>query len=235
MKPILLWIFTALCASGIDVPGVGILVDPSGALRSVQGVAGNFLLGGPGASGIISAGCSEQLCLAKSDSKILSASGESDAPSGPAIFAFNGGQAIVYFPETRSFVRWHEDALDPLDWNVDGEVLSLRVRSGEAEIAVRRGGDVWLIRPDGSVIDWVATTLGPALLLADGVLFATADSLVFRRADQTEVRLALTGAEAITQMGPHYAAVRVGNSFYAVRTDSGREQLFLLPAPGDSQ
>jgi hypothetical protein len=235
MKRILPWIFGAVCACGIDVPSVGVLIDPTGALRAVKGVAGNFLLGAPAALGIISAACSEQLCLAKTDSQILSAIGATDAPPGPAIFGFDAQEAIVYFPETRSFARWREEALNPLDWNVGGEVLSLRVRGGQAEIAVRRAGDVWLIRPDGSVIDWIATTPGPALLLSDGVLFATADALVLRSADQTEIRFALIGAEVITQMGPHYATVRVGNSFYAVRTDPGREQLFLLPAPGDPQ
>ncbi len=235
MKRVWIWICGAVCASGIDIPSVGVLVDPAGALRSVQGVAGNFFLSAPAAAGILSAACSAQLCLAKTDSQVLSASGAADAPPGQAIFGLDGAGAIVYFPETRSFARWHDVTLDPLEWNVDGDVLSIRVRGATTEIAVRRDGDVLLVRPDGSVIDWIAATPGPVLLLADAVVFATPDELVLRRAGQTEIRFALAAAECITAMGPHYAGVRVGAFFYAVRTDPAREQVFQLPAPGDSQ
>jgi len=230
MKHVLLLLFGTVCVGGIDVPDVGILVDPSGSLRPVQGVAGNFLVGVPAALGILSAACAERLCLAKTDSKILSAGGETDAPPGPAIFGLDGKEAIVYFLETHSFARWRDGVLDPLDWAVDGEVLSIRVRDGTAEIAVRREEDAWIIRPDGAVVAWIALTRGPVLLLTDGVLFAMADSIVFRRADGAEFRFSLPGTNSIAQMGPHYAAVRAGALTYALRTDAGRERLFLLPA-----
>ena len=58
------------CAqSGIEVPGIGMIVDSSRDLRPVQGVAGSFLLGSVSMSGVVSAACSEQLCLIKTDSK----------------------------------------------------------------------------------------------------------------------------------------------------------------------
>ena len=139
---------------------------------------------------------------------------------------------MVFFPEPRTFARWHDDALDPLDWAVDGEVLSIRQSGGETEIAVRRDGSIWIVHPDGSVVDWIADTTGPVLLLEEGALFAIADELVLRRRDRSEVRFDLTGAESIAAMGPHYAAIYVGrtsDAVYALRTDSGRESLFLLP------
>jgi len=43
------------------------------------------------------------------------------------------------------------------------------------------------------------------------------------------VKFELTGAESMTAMGAHYAAIRVGALTYALRTEDGREQLFLLP------
>jgi hypothetical protein len=179
--------------------------------------------------GVLSAACSERLCLAKTDSKIVSAAGETDAPPGPAIFGVDGDQAVAFFPESQLFARWHENTLDPLDWTTDGEVLSIRVSADATDIAVRRDGSVWIVHPDGSVVDWIADTSGPVLLLREGVLFATPEELVFRHPDASEVRFALSSAQSISAMGPHYDAIRAGDATYALRTESGREQLFLLP------
>jgi hypothetical protein len=191
----------------------------------VHGVAGNFWLGEAMASGVLSVSCFERLCLAKTDSKILSATGRADAPSGPAIFWVDRDDGFVFFPETRTFARWHDDSLDPLDWVVDGEVLSM----DSAGIVIRREGHVWIVRPDGEVVDWVTDTVGPVLLLADELLFAMSDELILRRHDGSELRFPLIGATAISAMSAHYAAIRAGDSTYALRIESGREQLFLLP------
>jgi hypothetical protein len=238
MRIVLLW-FCAICAwaqSGIEVPTLGAVIDSAGDLRPVQGVAGNFLLGPATVPGVLSAACSERLCLAKTDSKIVSSAGEADAPPGPAVFAVGASEAVVFFPETRAFARWHDDTLDRLDWSVEGDVLSIRLHGGEAEIAVRRGTDAWIVHPDGAVIDWIANTAGPVLLLREGLLFATPDQIVLRRPDASEVRFDLPGAESIAAMGPHYAAIRAGSATYALRTDFGRENLLLLPGnrPGST-
>jgi hypothetical protein len=231
MRPFLLVSLT-VCAwaqSGIEAPAIGAMVDSSGALRPVEGVAGNFLLGPAALPGVLSAACSQRLCLAKTDSKIFSASGETDAPRGPAVFGIGDNDAVVFFPEPQTFSRWHDNTLEPLDWIVDGEVLSIRLSGEDAEIAVRRDGTVWMVRPDGALAGWIAETGGPVLLLAEGVLFATADEIVLRHPDASEMRFELPGAEAIAAMGPHYAAIRAGDSTYALRTEAGREQLFVLP------
>ena len=193
-------------------------MDSSGSLRSVQGVAGNFLVGSPIVSGVLSAACSEQLCLVKADSKILSATGQAEAPPGPAIFGLDRDTAIIFFPQSQTFARWRGNILEPLDWTVDDDVLSIRVgndKNAKIEIALRR--------------DWAGVTDGPVLLLPDGVLFATADELVLRHRDASEMRFELTGAESITVMGPNYAAIRAGATTFALRLDQGHEQLFLLP------
>ena len=184
-------------------------------------------------SAALSAACSERLCLVKTDAKILSPTGETAAPPGPAIFGVTAGDAIVFFPMTHTFARWHDDALDPLDWAVDGGVLSVLRRDGEIEIAVRQDGRIWIVHPDGSVVDSVADATGPVMLLPDGVLFATADEIVVRHSDGTQARFELAGAGSIDAMGPHYAAVHmgsaIGGAIYVLRTEIGRESLFLLP------
>jgi len=201
--------------SGIEVPSAGLIVDPSGSLRAVQGVAGNFLLGPPIATGVLSAACSEQLCLAKTDSKILSATGETDAPPGPAIFGFDGDHAIVFFAESRAFARWNKDQLESVDLAADDVVLSIRAGDNGIEVALRR--------------DWTGVTNGPVLLLKEGVLFATTDELILRHRDATELRFEFAGAETITPTGPHYAAIRSGAVTFLLRLDAGHEQLFMLP------
>jgi hypothetical protein len=210
--------------SGIEVPAIGAVVDSSGALRPVQGVAGSFLLGPASVPGVLSAACSEQMCLAKTDSKILSATGETDAPPGPAIVGFSGDNAIVFFPEVNTFARWHADTLDPLDWTLDGEILSIRA----TQIAVRRNGSVSIVRPDDSTIDSIPDASGPVLLLPKGAVFATQDEIVLRQ-DGGEVRFELAGAESITAMGARYVAIHAGGAIYALRIDPGREGLYRLP------
>jgi hypothetical protein len=226
---LLFWTACACAQSGIEVPAIGAIVDASGALRPVQGVAGNFLLGPVTVSGVLSAACSERFCLAKTDSTIVSAAGGTDAPQGPAIFGLGDHSAMVFFPDSGTFARWHDNRMDPLDWNAEGEILSIRARGEETEIAVRRDGRVWIVHPDGSVVEWIADTSGPVLLLGEGVLFATADQVVFRHRDGSELRFELSAAQTIMAMGPHYAAIQAGAATYALRTESGREQLFLLP------
>jgi len=218
MKHALL-LLIAMCAwsqSGIETPSIGMVADSLGSLRAVQGVAGNFLLGPPMATGVLSAACSELLCLAKTDSKILSPTGQTSAPPGPAIFGLDRDIAVIFFPQSQSFARWRDNILESLDWTSDDEVLSIRSGNNRLEIASRR--------------DWAGLTNGPVLLLKEDVLFATADELVLRHPDASESRFELTGAESITSMGPHYAAIRAGDLTFALRLDLGHEQLFLLPA-----
>ena len=218
-------LFSVGCASAqIELPAIGAIADSSGALRQVQGVAGSFLLGPATVSEVLSTACSERMCLVKTDSKILSATGETDAPAGPAIFGLAANEAIAYFPESGVFARWHDDTLEPLDWVVDGQVLSV----GLKEIAVRRDGEVSIVDPDGSMIDSIPEASGPVLLLSDGVLFATRVEIVLRR-DHREVRFELTGAATITAMGPHYAVVRTAHGTYALRIEAEREAIFQLP------
>jgi hypothetical protein len=218
----------AVCVQAQSLPRIGQMIDTGGKLRQVYGVAGSFVTGAPGRGRVLSAACSDRLCLSKTHSAIESPLGGTPAPPGPALFGLDGASAFVYFPQTRSFARWHDNSLDPLDWNLDGEVLSLRASDGQAEIAVRRQDTVWIVRPDGAVVDAVASPDGPVLLLAGGVLFTSGDKLILRRSDAHQVRLDLAGVEALSILGEHYAQVRTAVAIYALRIDPGRERLYLL-------
>ena len=166
----------ARAQSGIEVPTIGAIVDSSGALRPVQGVAGSFLLGPADVAGSSLRGVLRAVVSGQDRFEDRLADGETDAPPGPAIFGLDGDRAMVFFPEprdVRALARRH--AWNPLDWVVDGEVLSVRL--AVAKPRSRCGGT----DRSGSFIPMVPWSIrsrdatGPVLLLPDGVLFATAD------------------------------------------------------------
>jgi hypothetical protein len=131
----------------------------------------------------------------------------------------------MYFPSVKRFARWGRGRLEWLSWQVEGEVLSLR---GE-RIAVRRGPDVWVVRPDGAILDYLGERAGPVWLLDSATLFESEDELVLSRGDGDESRFALAGVLGFSQLGPEYVQVRTAGASYALRTTPGREELLLLP------
>jgi hypothetical protein len=205
------------------------MLDAGGAARPVYGLAASVTVGDSNATGVLSAACSLRLCLLKTASAILSADRVADAPPGPAIFALDGEAAFVYFPQSQQLACWHAAQLDPMNLDVSGEILSMRAARGGLELAVRRDDGVWIVRANNEVIGSIPDATGPVMLLPDGVLFASQDSLVVRHLDGTEVRFDLPGAEAIFTLGDGYVEVRAGGSSFAVRIEPGREQLFHLP------
>lgn len=241
-----------ICAwgqSGLEHPTLGVMLDAAGAIRPVHGIAGSVTLGEPLATGVLSSACSRQLCLSKTDSAILFGDRVTNAPSGPALFALDGGAAFVYFPQSKQLARWTHttpsghgseteprpegaDApyLDFVNFDTPGEILSLRVVKDALEAAVRREDGIWILRGN-AVIDALPDAPGPVMLLADGALFATADAVVLRRPDRVEVRFDLAGAEKFIALNDGYVQIRAGLVTYALRVEAGRERLFVLPEP----
>jgi len=209
----------------IAAPSIGKMLDTSGTLRTVYGMAGNFTVGPPEAVRVISAACSETVCLAKTANRIQSPKTSVLAPSGPALFGFDGPDAVVYFPAAKQFARWHQGRLLRLAWHVDGEVLALR----GTEIAVRRDADVWVVRPDGTILDYLGEVAGPVLLLDGAAVLASEDALVLRRPAQDDVRFELSGIQGLSALGSEYVQVKTAAGSYALRTTPGREDLLLLP------
>lgn len=103
-----------------------------------------------------------------------------------ALDSTSPGAAYVYFIESGKLARWTGSQLVPLDFAPGGDVLSLRAVAGGFEYAVERGGEVWisgkslgaansvfllddggallasggqvrLLRPDGTELDFAVT------------------------------------------------------------------------------
>ena len=110
----------ALAQSVMDVPQAGLMVDHSGALRPVSGIAQSFVAGAAMRTGILAAACGKSLCLAKTDTLLFDGRNVNDpgvsSPRGPALFAIRDQSALVYFPSVRQFARYKDGQMQVLDW-----------------------------------------------------------------------------------------------------------------------
>lgn len=229
MKFALALLAAALCRaqSPVSVPVLGKMVDSSGALRTLYGVAGSFTAGPPEFFEVVSSGCSAELCLIKTPGWIIGPEQAAAAPPGPAIMSVEAGEAVIYFPAARRFARWSHGRMEWLAWQVEGEVLSLRAD----QIAVRRGSDVWIVRPDGAILSYLPQVQGPVWLLDGAVLFASDEHLVLRRSGGEELKFALPGVRNFFQLGTEYVQAKAAGASYALRTVPGREAMLMLPEP----
>jgi hypothetical protein len=199
-----LWLFFAmtLCAfAQIERPQIGVMLDEKGDARPVSGVAASATVGDPILTGVVSLNCSAQICLAKTETSLLSSAGESvDAPAGPAIFA----APYIYFPAARQLVQWHDGQLDPIDFTPDGAVISLRRNGDGLDYAIRRDGETWI--EHYSFLDQGAVLLGSlgpakAVLLVDaGTLIADEDQVRLVRADGSETAFDVAGVQGFVAM-----------------------------------
>lgn len=237
MRLSILLVAIGLCQAQapIATPVIGKMLDASGTLRPLYGVSGNFTIGPREAVRVISAACSASLCLAKTANMILGPKRSSAAPSGPALFALDGAEAVLYFPESNQFARWRQSRLRLLPWRLEGEVLSMRTSFERTEIAVRRGADVWIVRPDGAILDSLGDVAGPVLLLDNGTVLASGDDLVLRRDAGNELRFELPGILNLSALGEEYVQVTTAADSFALRTTRGRESLLVLPTPAPAR
>lgn len=220
----------------VTAPRMGTMVDTSGALRTVSGIAGSFVAGPAHASGVVALVCAETLCIVKTDAGLLTPHGEIAAPPGEAVLATDGKRSVAYFAQPGEFFKWsmggRTEELEPQDWNVNGEVLSIRLTHGEPEIAVRRDSSVWIVTPEGAARDTVpAEASGAVLLLDDGAVYVAGAEIVLGRTDGSEVRFALPDAvRALFRMGAEWVEIVTKGENYALRTSPGRERVYVLPA-----
>ncbi len=222
-----LFALTASAWAQIRQPKLGLMLAADHSARPVYGVTSSVTLGNPAATGVLSLGCSKLVCLIKTDSSIVSPTGAAAAPSGPALFAFEGNSALVYFPETRELMRWNADQLTPVDFNIAGEILAIR----EATFAIRNAAGTWIVGPDNTILQSLRGATGPVLLFDRGVLFTTPMELILRRPDASEFRFEIGQVESLSWLGENYVQARTRGANYAVRIDPGHQRMFLLPEP----
>jgi hypothetical protein len=225
---ILLSLLSVGCAwAQISQPKLGAMLSRDGSARDVLGVTGSVTLGDPVTTGVLSMGCSRTTCLLKTDSTIVSATGSVDAPPGPAIFSFDAGGALAFFPETRQLARWQNDSLTPVDFDVSGEIIAI----GDGLFAVRRATGVWIVRDGDRAVQSLSHETRAALLFDGGILFATSRALILRRPNASEQSFAVEGVESLSWLGESYVQVRTHRLSYALRIDAGHERMSLLPDP----
>jgi hypothetical protein len=226
-----LFFVLSFCAWGqIEQPKLGIMLDRAGGARPVFGIAASVTIGDAVASDVLSVACSSVLCAA-STSTGLTVWGQAgqwtaNATTGTAIFAFDQTSLYVY---SGQLARWNQGTLEPVGIQVSGEILSMRVVDGILEFAVRRDDGTWIVRDGDVVVAAVPEARGPVMLLDQAILFATPDEVVLRRADASERRFQVAGAERFIAMGDGYVQIKAGVSNYALRVAAGRETHFQLP------
>jgi len=225
---------------GLSRPALGQMIDRQQSLRPVYGVGGSFHVESPIAERVLSSACSGVVCLAKTESALVSlntaAGVVTPAPPGNALIApdTNGATsgATIYFPSTQQFARWQNGILAPLSLSVYGTVLALGSNASGLRIAVERSGIVWIVAAaDGTIIDSLPPGAGAVLLTANGIVYATSSALILRKSDSSELSFPASGVTALFALGDGYVEARAGPILYALRTIPGREQLFQLPQP----
>jgi hypothetical protein len=233
----------------IERPRLGFVLDSSGALRPVLGEASSATLGDPlrdpAGGPALSFACSSQLCLIKTDAAVVAfrpdrpdAAPSVAAPPGPALIALDDRGAWIYFQAGGQLAWWHDGLLDFADFAGDGALLSLRATVGGFDYTVARDGGTWTEHyssSDGAiaVVDWAAvnsTSAAPAAMLFDGgILLSSMDHVTLRRPDGREMAYPLAGDKKFHAAGNGYIEIVAPGSSWILRTDFGREQLFLLP------
>jgi hypothetical protein len=226
------------------VPRVGSMIDTGGALRVVSGIAGSFVAGPVEVPRTLAVACAGTFCIAKTDRNLITPHGIVSAPPGDAVLATNGKRSMVWLAQSGEFFElWMggRAQLQPQAWKVDGRVLSLRITPQGADIAVRRASGVWIVTPDGTVIDTLpAEASGAVLLLDAGTAYVSGTDVVVRNGDGSEVRFAVPSApQAMFRMGADWVEIITAAANYALRIDpglaspaapsSGRQSIFMLP------
>ena len=256
MKPQLIVFFMVLASAwaqlGLIAPKVGLIQDDANVVRPVYGIAGNFVVGDPLASGVISAAFSGKFGLVKTHATlaVIDRSGQTiasmETPRGPALLSFDssGAPAFAYLTEVGSLLAWDGQtfqtiAIDPETLGT-GQVLSVATNAeGQAILLAQRDDGVWALcfsPSDGTLVSqtFIANVAGPVLLLANGTLiYSDPDGVVLRRSDGVPKRIDVQLPELFSfqQMSDNWIEIRaedMGNSL-ALRITEGRGQTFPLP------
>ena len=245
----------ACAQTSLTSPQVGFMLDAANSVRPVYGLAGNFLVGDPVAVGVVSAEFSGSYGLLKTANAVVvkdrtgAVSANSDAPDGPALFAFarTGEPALAYLPRTGALLAWKDGTFqaiffDPSALAANAVHSIAAPDSDHAALIVQRDDGLWDLRvllATGEVDSQTAIggVAPPALMLATGELVYTDGSgIVIRNAEGSERRVPaqLPVSFALAQMGDGWIQLQdlAGGEQFAVRIALNREQIYQLPEVG---
>jgi len=243
---------SAWAQPAIAPPLLGFLEDSASALRPAYGVSGNFILGPPVASKIVSVAFSGSIGMLKTDSSLAAFDSTGkllaslDTAYGPALFAFSpaGTTALVFIASTNQLVEWRGSTFAPLEFH-DQEVAASAVLAiafptpFEASLIVQRKDTVWEVEvPLGAAgIGSQKALMGvraPVLALPSGQLvYRDAAGIVVRSPDGPDVHIAasLPRSFSLQQMNQDWVQLTDLNSsaHFAIHTAAGREGFYQLP------
>jgi hypothetical protein len=114
---------------------------------------------------------------------------------------------------------------------VDGEVVALLAKSTGLDLAVRREDGIRIVSGEGATLDFLPAEATSALLLPDAVVYATSDQVILRHSDGNEQWFEATGIRDLFAMSDGWVEARSATAIFALRTDTARERLYLLPEP----
>lgn len=211
LRKLLLNVLLFACAGTAQIaqPKLGAMLARDGSARPVSGVAGSVTLGDSVASGVVSMGCARAGCLFFQE---------------PALIWFDSanqqGSALIYFISTKQLVRWHNDSVSPIPFDVSGEIIAI----GDGLFAVRRRSGIWIVRDGDKIVLALPHDTRAVLLIGGEAVYATRHEVVLG-----DTRFAIENVESLTWLGENYVQARTRDSSYAIRIDPGHEQFFLLP------
>jgi hypothetical protein len=249
---------SAIAASSLNAPLLGVARDSQSQLRLVFGVAGNFVL---------RAGIGGQALdwefdglggLVKTDAEllVLDANGaiteRRPAPAGHALL----GPGSAFFEETGELLSTRANRTVTVGPAViGGKIIALgRTRGDSIDLAVCRAGRLWLLAfditrgavvhenaPGGAIAGEACSAARPtSLLLFDGrMLLATGQELLIETAGGTENRMPLAVAfnaqPHLRQAGAQWIEIERADPPLMIRVAGVGRQVYQLPAAGEAQ
>jgi hypothetical protein len=246
---------TLVAQPAIQPPQLGFAAISGGSVRSVYGLAGNFILGPSVAGSVLSQAFSGSLGLLKTASTLAAFDAQghmlatSDTASGPALFAFapDGVTALVYVASDNMLIEWtgFKFATVPFrpETSPDDIVLAIALPNAfEASLIVQRNEGIWQVqlpftRSRVNSQKALPGITAPLLALASGdLVYADANGIVLRKPDNSELHIAgkLPAQFSLTQMDADWVQVSdlAGPRRYAIRLTPGREGFYQLPEAG---
>jgi hypothetical protein len=215
-------LFLLLLSQTVELPRLGVIRDSQGALQTVTGIAGNFILRNEANRDIRSLAATNDLILSKTVESLVAADARGTqlaaypTDDGPALFAFSpDGSAAAYLPAQRLLLLYKDAAWTVLNSDIDGNPNLLSFLRNKPTLA--EDSETILALPQAT------------LKRTDSTLTLAAACCETKPIDLPEP---LLSAE---QMATDWIHLRTASSSYALHLTASGYDLFQLPLSGGDQ